>query len=94
MGPHTTADDPTRYRDANELDLWAAKDPIDSGSVLLVWWASQRVAFKELHACRSCVVKPGGDIRINRTGELILCRCPTRPSPPSIPDSRRPRARG
>lgn len=29
MGPHTTADDPTRYRDANELDLWAAKDPID-----------------------------------------------------------------
>ncbi|MDN5813450.1 MAG: pyruvate dehydrogenase (acetyl-transferring) E1 component subunit alpha [Arthrobacter sp.] len=29
MGPHTTADDPTRYRDANELDLWAAKDPIE-----------------------------------------------------------------
>ena len=28
MGPHTTADDPTRYRDPNELDLWKAKDPI------------------------------------------------------------------
>lgn len=28
MGPHTTADDPTRYRDANELEVWAAKDPI------------------------------------------------------------------
>ncbi|MDP5228223.1 MULTISPECIES: pyruvate dehydrogenase (acetyl-transferring) E1 component subunit alpha [Arthrobacter] len=28
MGPHTTADDPTRYRDANELEDWAAKDPI------------------------------------------------------------------
>jgi 2-oxoisovalerate dehydrogenase E1 component alpha subunit len=28
MGPHTTADYPTRYRDANELEDWAAKDPI------------------------------------------------------------------
>ncbi len=28
MGPHTTADDPTRYRDANELEDWAGKDPI------------------------------------------------------------------
>ncbi|WP_374007126.1 pyruvate dehydrogenase (acetyl-transferring) E1 component subunit alpha [Leifsonia sp. LS-T14] len=28
MGPHTTADDPTRYRDAAELDAWRAKDPV------------------------------------------------------------------
>ncbi len=28
MGPHTTADDPTRYRDASELDLWRGKDPV------------------------------------------------------------------
>jgi pyruvate dehydrogenase E1 component alpha subunit len=28
MGPHTTSDDPTRYRDAAELERWAAKDPI------------------------------------------------------------------
>lgn len=28
MGPHTTADDPTRYRDEAELDLWRARDPI------------------------------------------------------------------
>jgi pyruvate dehydrogenase E1 component alpha subunit len=28
MGPHTTADDPTRYRDASELDVWAERDPI------------------------------------------------------------------
>ncbi len=28
MGPHTTADDPTRYRDASELDTWAERDPI------------------------------------------------------------------
>ncbi|HEY8912262.1 pyruvate dehydrogenase (acetyl-transferring) E1 component subunit alpha [Lacisediminihabitans sp.] len=28
MGPHTTSDDPTRYRDPAELERWAAKDPI------------------------------------------------------------------
>ncbi len=29
MGAHTTADDPTRYRDTLELEEWAAKDPLD-----------------------------------------------------------------
>jgi 2-oxoisovalerate dehydrogenase E1 component alpha subunit len=29
MGPHTTADDPTRYRSAEEVESWRAKDPID-----------------------------------------------------------------
>ena len=28
MGPHTTADDPTRYRGVTELEEWTAKDPI------------------------------------------------------------------
>jgi pyruvate dehydrogenase E1 component alpha subunit len=28
MGPHTTSDDPTRYRPAHDLDEWAARDPI------------------------------------------------------------------
>jgi pyruvate dehydrogenase E1 component alpha subunit len=28
MGPHTTSDDPTRYRDAAEVDAWAERDPI------------------------------------------------------------------
>jgi pyruvate dehydrogenase E1 component alpha subunit len=28
MGPHTTSDDPTRYRSDEELDYWAARDPI------------------------------------------------------------------
>lgn len=29
MGPHTTADDPTRYRDKAELEHWQERDPID-----------------------------------------------------------------
>jgi 2-oxoisovalerate dehydrogenase E1 component alpha subunit len=28
MGPHTTADDPTRYRDPAELEQWKGKDPL------------------------------------------------------------------
>ncbi|WRH26415.1 pyruvate dehydrogenase (acetyl-transferring) E1 component subunit alpha [Arthrobacter sp. JZ12] len=35
MGPHTTADDPTRYRDPNELEDWAARDPIARLAALL-----------------------------------------------------------
>ncbi|WP_082046448.1 pyruvate dehydrogenase (acetyl-transferring) E1 component subunit alpha [Arthrobacter sp. L77] len=35
MGPHTTADDPTRYRDANELEDWAARDPLARLATLL-----------------------------------------------------------
>lgn len=29
MGPHTTSDDPTRYRTAGESEVWRARDPID-----------------------------------------------------------------
>ncbi len=28
MGPHTTADDPTRYREPEELEAWRGRDPI------------------------------------------------------------------
>jgi 2-oxoisovalerate dehydrogenase E1 component alpha subunit len=28
MGAHTTSDDPTRYREAAEVDAWKAKDPL------------------------------------------------------------------
>ncbi|WP_298253287.1 pyruvate dehydrogenase (acetyl-transferring) E1 component subunit alpha [uncultured Arthrobacter sp.] len=35
MGPHTTADDPKRYRDANELEDWASRDPLARLATLL-----------------------------------------------------------
>lgn len=28
MGPHTTADDPTRYRSTDEVEQWRARDPL------------------------------------------------------------------
>lgn len=35
MGPHTTSDDPTKYRDADELAEWKTKDPISRLEKLL-----------------------------------------------------------
>ena len=29
LGPHTTSDDPSRYRDAAEVEAWRLKDPLD-----------------------------------------------------------------
>ncbi len=55
MGPHTTSDDPTRYRDTTELETWAARDPISRYGTYLehvgVWTErlEQRVA---THAAR------------------------------------------
>src|SRR6185369_561726 len=28
MGPHSSSDDPTRYRSQDEVDAWAKKDPL------------------------------------------------------------------
>lgn len=35
MGPHTTSDDPTRYRSADEVDAWRRKDPLTRLEALL-----------------------------------------------------------
>ncbi|MHA7987011.1 pyruvate dehydrogenase (acetyl-transferring) E1 component subunit alpha [Rathayibacter sp. CAU 1779] len=35
MGPHTTSDDPTRYRDKDELESWKERDPIERMRLLL-----------------------------------------------------------
>ncbi|WP_037574212.1 pyruvate dehydrogenase (acetyl-transferring) E1 component subunit alpha [Phaeacidiphilus oryzae] len=43
MGAHTTSDDPTRYRVAEELESWKLKDPIERVKAYLVrqGWADQ-----------------------------------------------------
>jgi pyruvate dehydrogenase E1 component alpha subunit len=35
MGPHTTSDDPTRYRDKDEVEKWRRRDPITRVEALL-----------------------------------------------------------
>nr|WP_232425417.1 thiamine pyrophosphate-dependent enzyme [Pseudofrankia inefficax] len=48
MGPHTTSDDPARYRPAEQEAVWRARDPIDRVARLLAsdhddaWFAAQR----------------------------------------------------
>ncbi len=40
-GPHTSSDDPTRYRDQAEADAWIARDPLTRVEKLLDrqgWW--------------------------------------------------------
>lgn len=64
MGPHTTADDPTRYRPQGELEEWRAKDPIsrfaafltgagilDDGTVAAVAAKADAVAMELRAAC-------------------------------------------
>jgi 2-oxoisovalerate dehydrogenase E1 component subunit alpha len=52
LGPHTTSDDPTRYRSQEELEQWLARDPIPRYRIFLqsvgVWTErlEERVAAK------------------------------------------------
>jgi pyruvate dehydrogenase E1 component alpha subunit len=50
MGAHTTSDDPSRYRDAAEVDGWRAKDPLDRVRRLLVAEGTTDAFFAELEA--------------------------------------------
>ncbi|CKI20251.1 pyruvate dehydrogenase (acetyl-transferring) E1 component subunit alpha [Mycolicibacterium smegmatis] len=57
MGPHTTSDDPTRYRPAEEVEAWAARDPIARYRTYLqnigVWTErlEERVAARSSRLC-------------------------------------------
>jgi 2-oxoisovalerate dehydrogenase E1 component alpha subunit len=35
MSPHTTSDDPTRYRHSSEVEVWRLRDPIERLKVFL-----------------------------------------------------------
>ncbi|MCG7595972.1 pyruvate dehydrogenase (acetyl-transferring) E1 component subunit alpha [Mycobacterium sp. PSTR-4-N] len=73
MGPHTTSDDPTRYRDDDEVDRWRARDPIARYRTYLeredVW--SQRLEDRVAHRVQrmrselreAVLSEPDADIR-------------------------------
>ena len=50
MGPHTTSDDPTRYRDGAETEQWKARDPLDRVRLLLVAEGTPESFFDDLDA--------------------------------------------
>ena len=59
MGAHTTSDDPTRYRDAAQVDLWRTRDPID------------RV---RIHLREQGVLDEAGQARIDDQKEELVAR--------------------
>ena len=50
MGPHTTSDDPTRYRDDAEVESWRARDPIDRVRKLLQRLGTPSTFFADVDA--------------------------------------------
>ncbi|WEK59757.1 MAG: pyruvate dehydrogenase (acetyl-transferring) E1 component subunit alpha [Candidatus Microbacterium colombiense] len=71
MGPHTTADDPTRYRDESELEGWRRRDPItrveahlrsigelDETHAAEIQAAADKVAKEMRAACLGMVTRP------------------------------------
>jgi pyruvate dehydrogenase E1 component alpha subunit len=51
MGPHSTTDDPGRYRDAELVESWRARDPVDRVRRYLEcenrWTAEQQDAWEQ-----------------------------------------------
>ena len=70
MGAHTTSDDPTRYRDADEVEAWKAKDPIDR---------VERLPRRLRHAAGSSSTSSTPRPRL--LGEHLRERCAAMPNP-------------
>ena len=66
MGAHTTSDDPTKYRTAEEEESWRRRDPIDRMRAYLLGRGASEAFFAEVDAESAAVAD---DIRI-RTTEL------------------------
>ena len=103
MGPHTTSDDPTRYRPPEELEHWAARDPIQRYRTYLqttgVWSErlEERVAAraKRLRTdLRDAVVDADdfdiADVFDNVYHDITPCLLYTSPSPRDRTRSRMP----
>jgi pyruvate dehydrogenase E1 component alpha subunit len=86
LGPHTTADDPGRYRDEDEAEGWRERDPLERIRLLLEragGWTPEWQA--ELHARATEVIEKAVEIAEalpQPTAEEMLLRMyqqPTRP---------------
>ncbi|MEV4455520.1 pyruvate dehydrogenase (acetyl-transferring) E1 component subunit alpha [Microbispora sp. NPDC004025] len=71
MGAHTTSDDPTRYRLADELEAWKLKDPIERVKAYL---------FKNQLADQEFFEKI--DAEADALGKDVRSRCLALPDPP------------
>ncbi|MFG1785304.1 pyruvate dehydrogenase (acetyl-transferring) E1 component subunit alpha [Rhodococcus oryzae] len=67
MGPHTTSDDPTRYRTGAEIEHWRARDPIDRIRRLLL-----REGAMDEEFTRGVEAKAAASAEALRAGALAL----------------------
>jgi pyruvate dehydrogenase E1 component alpha subunit len=59
LGPHTTSDDPTRYRDQAEVDAWSARDPITRCRAFLTNLDRWDDALEERARARAATLRTG-----------------------------------
>ncbi len=69
MGAHTTSDDPTRYRETDEVEAWRAKDPIDRVGAYLRARGTDETFFEDL------------DIEAEALGQILRDDCAAYPEP-------------
>jgi len=69
IGPHTTSDDPTRYRDPAEVEAWQARDPIARVRALLEREGEGAEFFAEV------------DAEAEELGETVRAACLAVPEP-------------
>jgi len=61
-GPHTTADDPSRYRDESEAESWSERDPLERARLLLEKAGGWTTGWQEeLEAAASEVIEAAVD---------------------------------
>ena len=68
MGPHTTSDDPTRYRDKDEVERWRRRDPIARVEALLRAEGAFDDAFAAMIAADADAL--GADVRAAALGAV------------------------
>ena len=73
MGPHTTADDPTRYRSKEEVDVWRRRDPITR----LETYLRSIGEFSEAHAAEVATFA-------DETGAALRAACLAHPTKSAI----------
>jgi pyruvate dehydrogenase E1 component alpha subunit len=86
LGPHTTSDDPTRYRDEDEADEWRMRDPLERVRALLEragGWTPEWQA--QLEARASDVIEQAvadAEALPQPTGDEMLSRMYAEPTAP------------
>ena len=80
LGAHTTSDDPTKYRQDEEVEQWQVKDPIRRMKAYLtkrgVWSEGDDLSLIEQYSQEALEVFQGGSQRRDQTGRYFPLSLP------------------